>query len=301
MKAIILAAGFGTRLQPLTDKKPKALMPIVNRPIIARNIEYLKTHGVDKIAVNAHHHYQQILDYLDKGRPFGIEIEVLVEPEILGTGGGIRNGLKVCEGGPFFVINSDTLTNIDLTMAYEDHKKSGSIASLILHNYELYNQVLIDDNRQIIDIGKKNYFDRLAFSGIHIIETDVLHFIPESGYSDIIDCYRNMILKKSINAFISKGHYWHDIGTLNGYIEANREILNLEEEPFSTGHGSQIDPSARLKGWAVIGDRSILGKGVEVERSIIWEDVRVRENISIVDSVVTSFREIEDNLSGAIY
>ena len=71
MKAIILAAGFGTRLRPLTDKKPKALMSIVNRPIIARNIEYLKTHGVDKIAVNAHHHYQQILDYLDKGRPFG--------------------------------------------------------------------------------------------------------------------------------------------------------------------------------------------------------------------------------------
>ena len=302
MKAIILAAGLGTRLKPLTEKKPKALMPVVNRPIIARNIEYLKKHGVDKIAVNAHHHHQQLLDFIDNGRPFGIDIEVLVEPEILGTGGGIRNCSRTLNGGPFLVINSDILTNIDLTIAYEHHKASGSIASLILHDHEPHNQILIDNNRQIIDIDKKNYSNRLAFSGIHIIEPDIISFIPESGYSDIIDCYRNIIQKEiGINTFISKGHYWHYIGTLNGYINANREILNLKEELFWMEHDSHMAPSVLLEDWAVIGNGSILEKGVKVKRSVIWDNVRVRENINIVDSVVTSYREVENDLSGGIY
>ena len=91
MKAMILAAGLGTRLGPLTEERPKALMPLVNIPIIARSIEYLKTFGVRNIAVNAHHHYQQILDYLNRGIPFGMDIETRVEDEILGTGGGIKN------------------------------------------------------------------------------------------------------------------------------------------------------------------------------------------------------------------
>ena len=302
MKAIILAAGLGTRLRPLTEKKPKALMPVVNRPIIARNIEYLKIHGVDKIAVNAHHHYRQILDYLDKGMPFGIDMEVLIETEILGTGGGIKNCSSICKDEPFFVLNSDILTNIDLSKAYEYHKKSGSIASLILHDHEPYNQILIDDNRRIIDIDRKNTSNRLAFSGIHILEPDIFSFIPETGYSDIIDCYRRLVHKKNtINTFISEGHYWHDIGTLSGYFKANQEILNLEKRTFSIGRNSQIDPSVRIKEWAVIGDRSILGKGVKVERSIIWDNVKVKENINITDSVVTSFREIEDDLSGGFY
>ena len=91
MKAIILAAGLGTRLRPLTEIKPKALMPVVNRPIIERNIDYLKKYGVNKIIINSHHHFEQLLRHIDHGKPFGIDIEVRVETEILGTGGGIRN------------------------------------------------------------------------------------------------------------------------------------------------------------------------------------------------------------------
>src|SRR4030042_3831124 len=91
MKAMILAPGLGTRLGPLTEERPKALMPVVNIPIIARNIEYLRTFGVQDIAVNTHHHYQQILDYLDRGRPFGVDIETKGEADILGTGGGVKH------------------------------------------------------------------------------------------------------------------------------------------------------------------------------------------------------------------
>jgi NDP-sugar pyrophosphorylase family protein len=304
MKAIILAAGLGTRLRPLTERKPKALIPVVNRPIIARNIEYLKGYGIDGIAVNAHHHYKQIRDYMDGGTPFGIDAQVLIEPEILGTGGGIRNCSGSFKGdGPFFVINSDILTNIDLYRALEHHRRSGSIASLILHDHEPYNQILVDNNSRILDIEKRNLPDRLAFTGIHILEPEILSFIPDSGYSDIIDCYMKVIQKSnnSINAFISKGHYWHDIGMLKDYVKANQEILNLQKKSFASGSETRIDPSALLEEWAVIGKGSILEKGVRLKRSIIWDNVRIKENTSIADSVITSSRVIQDDLSGAVH
>jgi len=187
MKAMILAAGLGTRLKPLTDEKPKALIPVLNKPIVARVIDYLKMHGVSRIVVNAHHHQQQIVDYMDGGRPFGLEIEVLVEPEIQGTGGGIKNASALLDNETFIVINCDILTNINLAQAYRDHKKSGTLATLVLHDCESFNRILIGKNHAITDIARKNIPGRLAFTGIHVMEPELLSHIPEGKFSDIID------------------------------------------------------------------------------------------------------------------
>ena len=301
MKAMILAAGLGTRLGPLTEKKPKALMPVANMPIIARNINYLKMFGVHNIAVNTHHHYQQILDYLDGGKPFGIDIEVRVETEILGTGGGIRNYRDFLDSGPFIVINSDILTNIDLANAYEYHKKSGNIATLILHYCEPFNQIRVDKKHQVIEIAQKNNPDRLAFTGMHIMEPEILQYIPEQGYSDIMDCYRRLIHSgESIGAYISETHYWHDIGTLEGYISANKEVLG-RDRAFSIGHGSYLAPSVILEEWAVVGEKAYLGDGVKIQRSILWDNVKVKHSTRISDSIVTSFKEVDIDLNKEVY
>ena len=302
MKAMILAAGPGTRLRPLTEKKPKALIPVANRPIIARNIDYLKMFGVENIAVNAHYHYQQILDYLNGGKPFGIEIDVKVEPEILGTGGGIRNCLNFMDRGPFIVINSDILTNIDLALAYDYHKESGNIATLVVHHCEPFNQIAIDKHCQVVDIGRKNDTNRLAFTGIHIMEPEILHYIPEHGYSDIIDCYRRLIhSRESINTLISENHYWHDIGTLKSYISTNKEIMCKSNRPFLIGSDSHIPPSVMFEDWAVIGERVYLEDNVKIKRSILWDDVTVKSNKRIVDSIVTSCKMIDTDLINKIY
>ncbi|MDY7038929.1 MAG: nucleotidyltransferase family protein, partial [Thermodesulfobacteriota bacterium] len=190
MRAMILAAGLGTRLRPLTDNRPKALIPVTNKPIITRAVEYLKKHGISRIVVNAHHHHEQIVDYLDGGRPFGLDIDVRVEPKILGTGGGIKNVSDFWGDEPFIVINSDILTNIDLSPAYEHHLTSGSLATLILHDREPFNQIRTDNNQNITDIAKKNIPGRLAFTGIHIMDPGLLSHIPEGKFFDIIDCYR---------------------------------------------------------------------------------------------------------------
>ena len=157
MKAMILAAGPGTRLRPLTLNRPKALVPVGNRPMIDRIIEYLKKQGASEIVVNAHHHHGQVVKYLDEGRPFGIHMEIRVEPEILGTGGGIKNTEAFWNHAPFIVINGDILTDIDLAPAIEAHKKAGSPATLILHHCEPFNQVQVDNRAKILDISEAYY------------------------------------------------------------------------------------------------------------------------------------------------
>jgi len=179
MKAIILAAGFGIRLRPLTEIRPKALMPVVNRPIIARNIDYLKKFSVTDITINSHHHYKQLVNYI-REKTFDITIDIKVETEILGTGGGIGNCLKRSNRESTIVINSDILTDIDLAMAYEHHKSSGNIVTLVLHHFEPFNQILINKRNQIIAIARQKKPGSLAFTGIHIMEPEILNYMSES-------------------------------------------------------------------------------------------------------------------------
>jgi mannose-1-phosphate guanylyltransferase len=302
MKAMILAAGLGTRLGPLTEERPKALMPVVNIPIITRNIEYLKSFGVRNIAVNTHHHYNQILDYLDRGRPFGIYIDARVEAEILGTGGGIKNFQDLFDAGSFVVMNSDILTNIDLATAYEHHKKSGNIATLILHNREPFNHIRVNNRNRIIEIIPKNNPDMLAFTGIHIMEPEIFNHIQEKRYSDIIDCYRLLIQSGGyIGAYISESHYWYDIGTLEGYISANKELLARRDRPFSIESDSCLASSVILEEWAVVGKKAYLGDRVKIQRSILWDNVTVKDNIRITDSVITSRKIVDTDLDNEIY
>lgn len=301
MKALILAAGLGTRLKGLTEKRPKALMPIANRTVIARNIDYLKSFGIKLMAVNAHHHYRQIVEYLNKGEPFGIEMEVRVEQHILGTGGAIKNFPGFFGDEPFIVINVDILTNIDLKKAYDFHIYSGNIATMILHDYDQFNQVMVR-NGHVVDISRQKSAEMLAFTGIHILNPEILSYIPESGYSDIIDCYNGLIPSgAAIGAYVSKNHYWRDIGSPESYIAANREILEFEKQSFVVGPDSTIAPSVRFKGWAAAGKGTVLEEGVEIESSILWDNVTVQKGVRIIDSVVTSSRVIDHDLINEIF
>jgi len=299
MKAMILAAGFGTRLRPLTEMKPKALMPVANKPILARNIEYLISHGTMEIILNAHHHSQQVVDYLEDGASFGLKIEVKVEPEILGTGGGIKNTEEFWDKEPFLVINSDILTDINLAAVYQVHQTSGALVTLVLHDCEPYNQVQIDDQWNITDIAKGNMPGRLAFTGIHVIDPEVLSHIPKGVFSDIIDYYRELIrLGKPVRACLVKGHYWRDIGSIHSYLEANRE---LADNSFVIGSGCSVDSTVKLIDWGVIGQNSRLEENVEVQRSVLWEGVTVKEGVKVMDAVVTSGREVDRDLHGEIF
>ncbi len=299
MKAMILAAGLGTRLRPLTYKRPKALMPVANKPMIAWVIEHLKAHGVSEIVVNAHHHHAQLLDYLANGRPFGLPIEVRLEEEILGTGGGIKNTEDFWDDAPFLVINGDILTDIDLAEVYRAHLKSEALVTLVLHPCEPFNQIRVNDGGNILDIAKQNQAGRLAFTGIHVISPDLLPRIPEGVFYDIIVCYQKLISSGiPVRAFVSKDRYWRDIGSVQSYLEANKELAGKR---VLIGPRSRVAPSVRFEEWAVAGEESTLDDNVEIKRSVLWEGVTIRKDIKVVDSVVTSFQEVTEDLVGRLY
>jgi NDP-sugar pyrophosphorylase family protein len=298
MKAMILAAGLGTRLRPLTENTPKALMPVANVPALGRNIEYLKGYGIDRIVVNAHHHHDQIVTYLDRGRPFGLDIEVRVEQEILGTGGGIGNTAGFWDQEPFFVLNSDILTDIDLGPAYAFHRDSGALATMVLHDYGPFNQVLLDPLGNIAHIANAPLSGGLAFTGIHIINPDLLTLIPE-GFSDIITCYRQVMDRgEGIKGYLARGHLWRDIGTLESYIAANQE---LSPQPFTVASNCLIGSSAKFMEWGVVGENARIGEGAQIRRSILWDGVRIKKGIKVVDSVVTANREVANHLTGEVF
>ena len=299
MKAMILAAGLGTRLAPLTSTRPKPLVPVGNRPIIDRTIFWLKAHGVDEMVVNTHHHPSQIRNYLNSGRPFGVRIHISEEPEILGTGGGIRKTRWFWDREPFIVVNGDILTDIDLGPALETHQKRGDLVTLVLHDFAPFNQIKLNSQKDILEINPVPEAGRLAFTGIHIMKPEVLDHIPSGRFSCILECYRALIRAgRPLRGHVVQNHYWRDAGNIESYIEANREALN--GAPFLMGRKCRIHEGARLKDWAVLGNGISLEKGAEVARSILWGNVTVKENVRIIDSIVTTAGEITEDLVGII-
>lgn len=291
MKAMILAAGLGTRLAPLSEERPKALMPVGNRPIISRTIDHLYQYGITHIVVNTHHHSQQLIDYLIENKPDRVEIDIRIETEILGHGGGIRNTLDFWDDEPFIVINSDILTDIDLGLAYAFHKKNGGLATMVLHNFERDNQILVDYEMKITDIAPHRTRGRLAFTGIHIIDPDLLMYIPKGEFSSIIDCYRYMIKSgRRINGYLSTGHYWWDINTSANYLTANAEILAKEKTPFCLAQDIELDKSVKLLDWAVIGSECEIGGNVIIKRSVVWDGASIEKGSTIENCIVTPKR-----------
>ena len=297
---MILAAGMGERLQPLTNIYPKVLVPVVNTPVIDRIIQFLKTHGVEKIIINAHHHCWMIRDYLKGGNPFGVKVEIRIEKEILGTGGGIKNTQDFWGKDPFIVINGDILTDIDLGDVYEFHLKKNHLVTMVLHDFPKYNKVRVDKEMNILSIGPDTDLKgTLAFTGIHVINPEVLNFIPEKKRYNIIDAYKRLIdLKKPIRAYIATGHRWIDIGTIADYLRAN--FYHLPSGNSAVAEQCRIDSSATLKDWAVIGKGTSIEQNVLVQRSVLWNDVIIKEGTRIIDSVVTSGVIVEKDLIGGV-
>lgn len=286
MKAMILAAGYGTRLKPLTFKRPKALMPVANIPMVDRTIAYLKQHGVTEIIVNAHHMHHQIISHFADAIPHGIPIHVAVEEHILGTGGGIKNVEGFWDSEPFVVINVDIITDINLTAAIHTHRKNHNLVTLVLHDYPQFNQVKVDPQGKIRDFYDTAGPGLLAFTGIHVLSKPALDYIPPARYYNIIEAYRSIINdSNAVGSYVSKDHYWTDMGSIDSYIQANKEMVG--KEGVLVDGDSVIQPGATIEGWGVIGANTIIGESATIRDSIVWDGVKIGKSASIVNSIIT--------------
>jgi len=288
MKAMILAAGLGTRLRSFSLVRPKPLFPVLDQPLLIRIIDQLRAHGIDEVLVNCHHLKDQIVTLL--GHQTGVYLQQ--ENEILGTGGGLRKARAFFGKEPILIVNGDIFHTINLKKIIQEHRQSGNIASLVLHDYPRFNNVSITGNGSIIGFGDTGQKERqLAFSGIHIIDPSLLDIIPEDSFASIIDCYMQWIRKgTNISAIELKGHYWSDIGTPEDYLDLHSTLLEKrcfnELTPFFVGQDVKMSDDIVLDNWAVIGSRVTIGKGVSLKRVVVWDGAVVADGTNASDTIL---------------
>lgn len=228
MKAIILAAGLGTRLRPITDHLPKPLLPVAGRPLIAYNLLLLKRYGITQVIITLHHQARKMIQGLGNGAGFGLNLTYSREPEILGTGGGIRKAAQRLTQGSFLVLNGDILVDVNLDRVVEFHHRKRAIATMVLRedrDPEAWGAVEIDGQGRVRQLlGKLDpcgeRLTPLMFTGVQVFQTRVLDYIPRRGYSSIIDAYVAMLRNgERVFGYVMCG-YWSDLGTRERYREA---------------------------------------------------------------------------------
>ncbi len=248
MKALILAAGLGSRLRPYTNRIPKPLFPVSGQPILDRLIRQLVSAGCTGVAINTHHLHHRIDAFLST-QSYGIQVFTRHEPNLLGTGGAIKNLSDFWDDRPFIVINSDILTDIDFRMVYEFHDRHTAPATLVLTKSPGLNSVSISPEERIAkfhsswEISSSPELVTYAFTGIQVLDPYILDLIPEGTFFSSIDAYRKLItLGRPPAAYMALSHRWADIGTPDRYKTASRDFMAKEalQNAFNPLPGSPV-------------------------------------------------------------
>lgn len=285
MQAMILAAGFGTRLLPYSAERPKPLFPILNTPLLLITIERLRAIGCTKIIVNCHHLRQQIVEAVKD-----VEGVVVQEEEsILGTGGGLARARKtgLISDEPLLISNGDIYHNIDLAELYKVHCAHHDPVTMALHKYPRFNSLRVERGA-IVGFGYKGE-GSLAFTGLHVIDPKILDGI-EQGFSCIIDRYKKLIESdETIASHRVDGFFWTDMGTPEDYLHLHAGLID-GSVPMPTNVGVGGHRSGGLAGavedWACLADGVTVPAGACLVRSVVWDDV-VLEAKSYQDRIVS--------------
>lgn len=231
MKAMILAAGLGTRLRPLTNTIPKPLLPIAGTPLIVWNLLLLKRYGFHDVVINLHHLGPMIEQTVGNGSRYGLRIIYSREPTILGTGGGLKQAELYFSGESVLVLNGDTLVELDLGTLYECHQQREAMATLVLRKdpeAAEWGLVEMDSDNRIVRItgrGRTDHGPTLPrmFAGIHVLRPRLLRDVPKGVASSIIDHYVAAIQRgDAVFGYDCEG-YWSDIGTPERYAQAEQD------------------------------------------------------------------------------
>ena len=224
MKAMVLAAGLGTRLRPLTDDRPKALVEVAGRTLLEITLTRLRDFGIRDVIVNVHHFADRMIEYLAANANFGMNIVISREEVLLDTGGGLKKAawFFLDDDGPFLLHNVDVVSTIDIGRMLESHQRSGALATLAVQQRESSRYLLFDREGRLCGrrIGTQDEVARpaddkqeLAFCGIHVISPRMLPMIREEGIFSIIESYLDLAARgETIAAFRTDEYYWRDLG-----------------------------------------------------------------------------------------
>jgi len=320
MKAMVLAAGFGTRLQPLTHVLPKPMFPVLGRPLLSHTFDILESANITDVAVNVHHLPDFIINYFEKQKLHDLNLHFSREEKILGTAGGIKKMEGFLEGGPFILINSDIITDIKLDKVIDFHKKNNSKLTLVVRqdiSPEQYDSIEIcKDGRIVHFVGASSMnipgnTTRVMFTGIQIIEPEIFKRIPEGQFCGTTESiYPQMIQDEvPVYGYLHKG-YWKDMGNRENYLQVNSDALDervslkgvspnelnnpLIIPPVLVDRNCQVAENSQIGPYTVIGPNCNIKSGAIIENSILWEGVTIGAGSNIKGSVIAQNRTIGD-------
>lgn len=322
MRVMIMAAGIGTRLRPVTDLVPKPMAPIANRPALYHILNLLKRHGLREVVINLHHLPDAIRNYFGDGALMGMDLHYSFEPELLGTAGGVKNNSEFLGGGTFLVMSGDSLTDIDLTGLIAAHRRYGSVATIAVKEVadpSLFGVVVADDDDRVVGFQEKPTLEearsRLCNCGIYVFEPEILSHILPGQFDDFGRRVFPDLLKERVPFHAnSVSGYWSDVGNLHEYVRGNGDALagkvdvqipGVEVRPgLWVEEGSEVAPSVRIEppvlvgrdcrleaqavveGPAVIGDGCVVGAGAHVARTLVLEQSHIAPGALLVDGIL---------------
>lgn len=296
MKAVVLCAGFGTRLAPITYRIPKPLVPVANRPVIDIVLDRLAEAGIDEVGVNLHHMAEQLEDHLD-AREGGIPVRTVVEPEILDTGGGIANFRDW--DAPLLVHNVDVITDVDIRNVIDTHRQTGADVTMAMVDDSRFNVVRVAPDGHVVGIRGEGPEARYTLSGVYALSKRFVQRLEPNRKHSIIDAIVAQMHEASgsVRAIFPKlNTYWHDLGHVASYLALHRDILSgrgprlpgvvVPESGVLVAPGSHVDESAQLEGFVTIGPDCTIDPDVRLADCVVLRGTHLAGRFSARHSVI---------------
>jgi len=292
---MILSAGYGTRLWPLTEDRTKPAIPILGKPLVGYVAEYLARNGCGEIVVNLHHRPESVRSALGDGSKFGVKLQYIEEPEILGTSGAMDNARELLDGETFVVINGKIITDIELGAAFETHRRTRALATLVLLPNAAGEQFSIVETAGgfLQGFGGMPVLGEfseeappLMFTGIQILEPKIFDYIPHGVFShSTADVYPQAVAAgERVAVHVANGN-WYELSTMQRYLDISLLLLARREESFFSGAGCDIAEAAEVS-QSILWDNVVVESGALVKRAVIADNVRVRKGDVIESAAV---------------
>lgn len=302
--AFVLGAGLGTRLKSLTTRRPKPLIPVVNRPLITYAFEHLRAVGVERFVVNTHWRAEAYDTAFPEGEYDGVAVALRHEsPQVLETAGGLKNVEDLLGSEAFFVYNGDILSDLPLDPAIRAHQDNGNEVTMVLRSKDGPLQVAFDEaSGRIRDIGKRvdaASDPRFLFTGIYIVEPKFLTRIPLATKISVIPLFCEMIRTgaKLGGVLIDEGSWW-DLGTREQYLAVHRELAAHPKSEIQNPRPAwihptaQIAPTAHLSGAVAVGANATIAEHATLHDCIVWEGAKIGAGSLLNDCIVTEDAEV---------
>jgi len=298
-----LAAGLGTRLRPLTDELPKPLIPIFQKPLVTFALDHLIGLGVNRFVINTHRHPELFQNFFAAREYAGFPTTLVHEPDLLETGGGIKNVEGILGKEPFIVYSGDILTNVNLQPLIDEHFRCGNDVTLALRrNTGLGAGVVMRDSR-IVEISKKsNPEENFDYANISIWNQEIFARIPASRRISFIPILIDWINQGGrIGGIALDDGNWFNIGSRKEYLEVHRTILRenwkpdfvkTREWPEGKASSAIVDSSAQLRGCTVVGRNCRVGADAILEDTILWPDAEIASQSRLEACIVRSRKKV---------